>query len=1349
MRFSSKMRRGQVLAAAIAGMGLICAADSARAVNITLVYDAANSLEPSYDPAGAQLTVLMNHIASFYEDAFEDAHNVTVNFRWADLGPGIGGLHTLQSQSGGRENTMLVQLNSFNGATEVAWYMDPTPANDSEYAMTQTLFRDLTPTQRTNFYNAGANIPSTFEVGFQGNALASAPASAQNNPDGLSVMFQEVGHGLGMSAGNTTTVTETADDDYDFDSVNVFGRTLAADTRSGTDIAHVADTFAVMFGSAGSGQRTRPGHTDLFAMAAVHNYLALDIPRREYYGGTNWNADANWTGNTVPSTADEAFIRAAGPAGEARTAGLTAAGFVGTLTVSEGGNFQTNAFNLTAFNAIIIDGFNTDFFVEAGGTLTMSTATLTVQNQGELNMSGGVVNAGTLNNTAEVVGDGIINVSGRFNNSGSLNVVTGTMTINATGTASINLDGSSTGTILFSEPGDVIVTAATSDLVINGLLTDDFNGAMTIGNANSVTMNNPWVLGGNTGTIVFTADGVLNLNGGTTSLTGAVLNGALVTVEGDINVGASGFGVINAPTTFVPGATVVVNTGATLELNNTTTYQGGSHTGAGLLRWDDNVIISGDTTIAVAQLDFDGFLPLATVTVNNAVTLTIDSLITDPPSGTINNSGTMNVNGGAWSNDGTIILSTGAIGGASQFTNGAGARLTVNAGASFITAPSVFNATSDNVLNGTLRLQGNSTIAGGSWSGIGTLSLDDQSTTFTGNTTLGMANFNMDGLIIGTGSVNINSGVTVIVSGAITDVFDSTLNINSGSLTVNGGAWSSSGDVNLAGTTPGVAAAITGQPFTNNSSGVINITGGTNSPGVAAGDDGSAGGPEGGTGGGVISTGTFVNSGNINVGTNSLGRITGNITFNASSDVIINTGGELSLQGPTTYNGGNYTGAGVLTQDTGAMTVAANTTIGVATYDWDGGDTGTFSTTTVNPGVTFTINSSAIDDDGDGVNDPYESTATVASGVLVVNTAAPWGMAGTLSLINTGAGVPTLAGQEMILRGQINSTGAAQITAGLINGGGTVNTNAGSTLVDTGAFRTTAANTLTKIGPGTWNVQGAQSHVAGAQLNIDNGNVQFSQDAGAGGANLTVIHSGTALLLNQSQHLARLIIDTGATATMIGAGNDNVLRMSTFGITGGAVPTGTLNLADENMIVDYDAASPLAILTAQVASGRNGGNWLGAGIRSSTAAANPGTLALGIVEAAAIIPPALFAGESVDATTILLRLTLLGDANLDRAVNLDDFTRLAAAFGMPGSVWSSGDFNYDGFTNLDDFTALAANFGLNVPADLPRGSAVPEPSLGLLMFGAALLGRRNRATHAASASVASAAGPSSCRSVSV
>jgi len=57
-------------------------------------------------------------------------------------------------------------------------------------------------------------------------------------------------------------------------------------------------------------------------------------------------------------------------------------------------------------------------------------------------------------------------------------------------------------------------------------------------------------------------------------------------------------------------------------------------------------------------------------------------------------------------------------------------------------------------------------------------------------------------------------------------------------------------------------------------------------------------------------------------------------------------------------------------------------------------------------------------------------------------------------------------------------------------------------------------------------------------------------------------------------------------------------------------------------------------------------------------------------------------------------------------VTLDDFTRLAAGFGL-GSTWANGDFDYDGAVSLNDFTTLAANFGQAIAMDLPRARLLP------------------------------------------
>jgi hypothetical protein len=66
---------------------------------------------------------------------------------------------------------------------------------------------------------------------------------------------------------------------------------------------------------------------------------------------------------------------------------------------------------------------------------------------------------------------------------------------------------------------------------------------------------------------------------------------------------------------------------------------------------------------------------------------------------------------------------------------------------------------------------------------------------------------------------------------------------------------------------------------------------------------------------------------------------------------------------------------------------------------------------------------------------------------------------------------------------------------------------------------------------------------------------------------------------------------------------------------------------------------------------------------------------------------------------------LLGDADHNGIVNLDDFSVLAANFGQTGTNFSRADFNYDGQTNLADFDILAGRFGQVLPPASTAGTA--------------------------------------------
>jgi hypothetical protein len=108
---------------------------------------------------------------------------------------------------------------------------------------------------------------------------------------------------------------------------------------------------------------------------------------------------------------------------------------------------------------------------------------------------------------------------------------------------------------------------------------------------------------------------------------------------------------------------------------------------------------------------------------------------------------------------------------------------------------------------------------------------------------------------------------------------------------------------------------------------------------------------------------------------------------------------------------------------------------------------------------------------------------------------------------------------------------------------------------------------------------------------------------------------------------------------------------------------------------------------------------------------------------------------------IEIKYTLLGDANLDGAVNGVDFGILAANFNKGVSRWDQGDFNYDNVVNGVDFGLLAANFNkgaVGAAGDWAELVAfaqanglmadVPEPVGGsvILIAGAGMLARRRK-----------------------
>jgi hypothetical protein len=234
------------------------------------------------------------------------------------------------------------------------------------------------------------------------------------------------------------------------------------------------------------------------------------------------------------------------------------------------------------------------------------------------------------------------------------------------------------------------------------------------------------------------------------------------------------------------------------------------------------------------------------------------------------------------------------------------------------------------------------------------------------------------------------------------------------------------------------------------------------------------------------------------------------------------------------------------------------------------------------------------------------------------------------------------------------------------------------------------------------------------------------------GVGITKLGLGTAAMKHIRADAAA--IDSGTLRVISNGSPSGTSRVKSLAVNTGADTPGSLDLTNNGMVVDYDVTSPLADIRALIVTGRNGGDWNGTGITSSTAANTSSTHAIGYGESAQL-GLVTFLGQPVDDTAVVLRYTRLGDATLDAVVNLADFNCLAGNFGQSGRTWVQGDFNYDGTVNLIDFNLLAANFGLSAaagsvsPDDWSRlAASVPEPSAGILMLLTAppLLRRRRR-----------------------
>jgi hypothetical protein len=179
-----------------------------------------------------------------------------------------------------------------------------------------------------------------------------------------------------------------------------------------------------------------------------------------------------------------------------------------------------------------------------------------------------------------------------------------------------------------------------------------------------------------------------------------------------------------------------------------------------------------------------------------------------------------------------------------------------------------------------------------------------------------------------------------------------------------------------------------------------------------------------------------------------------------------------------------------------------------------------------------------------------------------------------------------------------------------------------------------------------------------------------------------------SVVFDSSQDLASLTIGQDGVAVMEPNGN-RVIETDALSIA----LLGKLDLSDNDLIVDYNAGSPLGTIQNLLNRGRHDGAWDGFGITSSAAGANPqSNTTLGALESADYLAVygtgATFAGRTIDSAAVLVKYTYYGDTDFNGSVDGDDYSRIDQGYNFGSSGWFNGDADGNGAVDGDDYALM-------------------------------------------------------------
>lgn len=575
------------------------------------------------------------------------------------------------------------------------------------------------------------------------------------------------------------------------------------------------------------------------------------------------------------------------------------------------------------------------------------------------------------------------------------------------------------------------------------------------------------------------------------------------------------------------------------------------------------------------------------------------------------------------------------------------------------------------------------------------------------------------------GSIRASGGGSILITNSTVFFNNGTLSADSGTLQLFGGDFlNGSGTIHAANNNSVrlIGVEIIGGTLSTAGNGTVNIPTATTSQLSGVTVDGLL----------VVASGASVRATGLTTGNGTLDLIGG------SSLRIVNTGSTSIYtrlrpgsiinaavgpffapeSDPLFFNSGTIAGSGTISQND--LQIINN-----GVLRGDGGGAGLSNPLALDPSGKGLLNSGIIEAADLGVVILNGGTgAFTQNGTAVIRATDP---GSNVQLIGTSI----TGGQLGAGGGSITSSGAVRFES-LTTDANVIQVGVGQILinqnvVNTGTITTPSAAAVIVANAATLN-SASGHHINQGSININGGGFADFNFVD----NVSTISVGQVVVSSNGQMMAHsidqgaLTIQNNAFGTLKSSFapsvDGSIVNNLSIGTIGAA-----LDATNRGMAV---TAGSINTIRDQIISGYAGGAWTGFGIRSSSAAANPG-FGVGYAVANQIGSPPTFLGRPITPTSALFRYTLLGDANLNGTVNINDFSLLAANFNTAGP-WVEGDFNYDQFVNISDFALLASNFNRSLPADLPRES-IPEPVSLIFVASAFAVLKRQRARFTRSA----------------